>query len=132
MDVTAAISIKEVAIEACDEAVEVAVKMAVREAKSEERRHHSESMKKEKEKSSSIQDALDKQNVLITRLLNLSIVAEWATTKAERQATQSSRRSADVQQMAKSYEDKLEQLRRENNTYRTSIIELETMVDQSS
>ena len=104
----------------------------MRGAKSEERQHHSEAMEREKKQKSNLQRNLDKQKALVTSLLNRSIFAERATKKAEQEASQSSRRSGDLQQLTESYQAELEKLRNENRTYRNAIVELETLVDESS
>ena len=79
-----------------DVAVKDAVKVAVKEARAEEREHYAKVIDKEKQEKLTLKGIIDKQKMLVTNLLNRSVFAEREAKRANRDAQQSIRRSYDV------------------------------------
>ena len=113
-----------------DAAVKDAVKVAVKEARAEEREHYAKVIDKEKQEKLTLKGFIDKQKMLVTNLLNRSVFAEREAKSANRDAQQSARRSSDVQTVVATYESELKELQKENSTYRNALSEMKLLVEE--
>jgi hypothetical protein len=108
--------------------MDVKVNEAVREAKAEERHHHSSDMKKEKGRNETLQAQLNGHKEKMTELLNRTVTSEIRQRMASRESTKLARCSKDLTNESERWETDMKMMEKENNTLRNALAKMECLL----